>query len=65
MLKINDTFLITQHCGSGACGGMAEKFPPLPPFRHMSFYEYSCVIFFLKKVSVIFLVLNQRVVLFC
>jgi hypothetical protein len=46
MLKINDTFLITQHCGSGACGGMAEKFPPLPPFRHMSFYEYSCVIVF-------------------
>ena len=31
------SILITQHGGSGACGGMAETFPPLPPFRHMSF----------------------------
>jgi hypothetical protein len=30
-LKVNDPFLITQHGGSGACGRMAEKFPPLSP----------------------------------
>jgi hypothetical protein len=30
-LKINTPFLITQHGGSDACGGMAEKFPPFPP----------------------------------
>ena len=30
-LRINTPFLITQHGGSGACGGMAEKFPPFPP----------------------------------
>ena len=36
-LKINVPFLITQYGGSGASGGQAEKFPPLPPFRHMSF----------------------------
>ena len=31
-LKINTPFLIIQHGGIDACGGMAEKFPPLPPF---------------------------------
>ena len=45
-LKINTPFLITQHGGSDACGGMAEKFPPLPPFRHMSF---SCNLSFATK----------------
>ena len=30
-LKINAPFLITQHGGTDTCGGMAEKFPPLPP----------------------------------
>ena len=32
-LKINAAFLITQHGGSGACGGMAGTVPPLPRFR--------------------------------
>ena len=36
-LKINTPFLITQHGGSDACGGMAEKFPPFRHFRPMSF----------------------------
>jgi len=40
-LKINAAFLITQHGGSGACGGMAETFPLLPPFRHMSFLYFA------------------------
>ena len=39
-LKINTPFLITQHGGSDACGGMAEKFPPFRHFRHMSFSFY-------------------------
>ena len=37
-LKINAAFSITQHGGSGACGGMAEKFPPLPPHVVFIFY---------------------------
>ena len=44
-LKINTPFLITQHGGSDACGGMAEKFPPLPPFRHMFSYIPACGVF--------------------
>ena len=48
-LKINTPFLITQHGGSGACGGMAEKFPPLPPFRHMSFSYIPRMRVFLEK----------------
>ena len=44
-MKTNTPFLITQH------GGMAEKFPPLPPFRHMFSYIPACSIF-LKKVFV-------------
>ena len=37
-LKINTPFLITQHGGSDACGGMAEKLlRHFRHFRHMSF----------------------------
>ena len=37
-MKTNTPFLIMQH------GGMAEKFPPLSPFRHMLFlyFMYGC-----------------------
>ena len=42
-LKINTPFLITQHGGSDACGGMAEKFPPFRHFRHISFsFHLAC-----------------------
>ena len=41
-LKINTPFLITQHGGSDACGGMAEKFPPFPPLSpHVIFISHE------------------------
>ena len=41
-LKINTQFLITQHGGSDACGGMAEKFPPFPPLSpHVIFISHE------------------------